>query len=208
MSANLIRQSLLVLLSGAAFWTAYGQTYFSYYDQRTASQRQLQTVEQYHLGKAIANIEGEKWALAIGECDFILRYFPDHPQALDLMGRAAESMGTPETAEAYFERAMSLFPSSATTYAAHGTFKYRLGELEDAVAAYKKSIELVPGYAEAHYNLGLAYVELRELAKANAHAQAAYRLGYPLAGLRQILERSGAWANLTDEALALALADD
>ena len=45
----------------------------------------------------------------------------------------------------------------------------------------------------SHYDLGLAYLDIRDYASANREAHAAYRLGYPLPGLRLRLERMGRW---------------
>ena len=47
--------------------------------------------------------------------------------------------------------------------------------------------------ANVHYNLGLAYVDLKRYDKALDSAHAAYRLGFPFPGLKNKLQRVGAW---------------
>lgn len=47
--------------------------------------------------------------------------------------------------------------------------------------------------ANVHYNLGLAYADMKEYNKALTSAHAAYRLGFPLPGLKNRLQRVGAW---------------
>ena len=206
--ATRLALAFLALLALTGRTAAQSETYYSYYDQRVAARQQLRTVEQYHLGKALADIDGGLWELALSECDFILRYFPDHPRGLNLMAETARKLNKLDVAESYFDRAIQLFPQSATTYAAYGIFKYRIGQLEESAQALKRSVTLIPDYAEAHYNLGLVYADLKQLDKANVHAQAAYRLGYPLPGLQQVLKRADAWATLTEQELAAALAAD
>ncbi len=47
--------------------------------------------------------------------------------------------------------------------------------------------------ANVHYNLGLAYVDLKQYDKALLSAHKAYQLGFPLMGLKNRLQRAGAW---------------
>ena len=56
------------------------------------------------------------------------------------------------------------------------------GRFGDAVVAYKTAIQLAPTYADAHYNLALAYERLREPRLALRHWTAYVKL-----------DRTGAW---------------
>jgi hypothetical protein len=47
--------------------------------------------------------------------------------------------------------------------------------------------------ANIHYNIGLTYLELNRFDEALRHAHTAYRLGFPLPGLKQKLQRVGKW---------------
>jgi tetratricopeptide (TPR) repeat protein len=58
------------------------------------------------------------------------------------------------------------------------------GRLADAVVAYRTAIEIAPTYADAHYNLALAYERLRHPRKALKHWRAYVRL-----------DSVGAWSN-------------
>jgi len=49
-------------------------------------------------------------------------------------------------------------------------------KLDEAIAEYKKAIEINPANATAHYNLGLAYVQKRMLDEAIAEIQIAISL--------------------------------
>ena len=65
--------------------------------------------------------------------------------------------------------------------------------LNEAVAAYRRALELAPESVTAHYNLGLAYIDLKQYDLANQHAQKSYQLGVSLPGLRTRLEKLGKW---------------
>jgi hypothetical protein len=60
----------------------------------------------------------------------------------------------------------------------------------------------------AHYNLGLEYLDQRRLDLANIHAQAAYALGYPLPGLKEKLVRAGQWRELPRDELSKLITSD
>jgi tetratricopeptide (TPR) repeat protein len=50
------------------------------------------------------------------------------------------------------------------------------GRLPEAIRAYEAAISLAPTYADAHYNLALAYEKARQPRKALTHWQAYSRL--------------------------------
>ena len=81
----------------------------------------------------------------------------------------------------------------------YGIYFHKNGDLDEALEKYQKALEIEPGSAEAHYNVGLLHVDRGELESAVGHAQRAYELGYPLHGLKNRLQREGAWPG-TEEA--------
>jgi tetratricopeptide (TPR) repeat protein len=126
-------------------------------------------VEQYHLGPAKAHLAGGRANYAMEDIKFILRHFPNHPDALMLLDSAAKGLGQPTMPDKYFKAAIDAYPR------------------------YQHALSLSPYLPDAHYNLGLALVKAKRLDEANAHAVAAYRLGHPMPGLRNQLVRAGAW---------------
>jgi len=68
----------------------------------------------------------------------------------------------------------------------------RSGEREEAVKVLKRGEVATKGKsAEIQYNLGLYMLDLGDVEAARQYAEAAYRLGYPLQGLKKRLaERS------------------
>lgn len=150
-------------------------------------------VEKYHLGKAKAKLADGRAANAMNDLKFILRHFPNHPDALMLLDTAAKGLGQPTMPDAYFKAAVDAYPDEPMTYLVHGMFLHKRGRSAEAIAEYEHALSLNPNLPDAHYNLGLALVQSKRLAEANAHAVAAYRLGHPMPGLRNQLRRAGAW---------------
>ncbi len=153
------------------------------------SEKLLHMVESYHLPPAREKMQHRgqlKWAL--GDVEFVLAYFPNHPQALSLATEITRRMGSPKEADHYYEHAVQLYPGSAQTWMLYGIQLHRTGRIKEAVEKYRKALELNDNLAEAHYNLGLALVELNQIDEARKHADKAYAMGYPLPGLRDQLK--------------------
>ncbi|HQU16092.1 MAG: tetratricopeptide repeat protein [Gammaproteobacteria bacterium] len=168
-----------------------------YYATDAESRHLLTMVEGHHLQQGTDKMARGEYGYAKQDFDFILRYFPNDPKALLLMGELAVKTGKPQDATHYFETAIKMFPDRAPTHTVYGVFLHRTGKLKQAIIQYKESLKLDPGSAETNYDLGLAYLTLRDYALANQHAHAAYRLGYPLPGLREKLQRAGKWEPIT-----------
>ncbi|MEM7283564.1 MAG: tetratricopeptide repeat protein [Pseudomonadota bacterium] len=131
------------------------------------------------------------------DIDYTLRAFPNHHRALHSMARyqikskQSPPPGAQYSAECYFERAMRFNPSDGMVKMIYGIFLHQIGDYDEAVVKYRSALALAPESAEIHYNLGLALFDLGELADAAKHAKAAYKLGYPLPGLRNKLLAKG-----------------
>ena len=153
----------------------------------------LRNVENYHMGPARKKMADKSYNYAQGDIDFMLRYFPNHPRALALMGEVATQTKRPFLARKYFDRAIELYPERGGTYIVYGVFLHKAGDVQDAIKQYRTGLKLSPGDMDGHYNLGLALVQAGQYKEANRHAQKAYALGHPLRGLRAKLERANAW---------------
>ena len=141
---------------------------------------------------------GERCQLAT-DLDYTLRAFPNHHRALlsmmryhlDGLDRNIRAMRY--SAACYFDRALRLTPDDATVHMIFGTYLYKTGDRGDALEHFKLAVGLAPTSAEAHYNLGLAYFQAIDYDLARKHARQAYQLGYPLPGLKSMLQRAGEW---------------
>ena len=145
--------------------------------------------------------------LVAGNLDYTLRAIPNHARALYAMGiwqlriRERSMQDFMETkvawgfksAECYFKRAVMFAPDDGFVLLAYAIFRHKQGRFDSALEQYREAIRMMPNSAEVNYNIGLLYVEINNLALAREHARKAYKLGYPLPGLRSKLMRLGAW---------------
>lgn len=157
--------------------------------------RLIKDVEEHHIGPGIQRMNGKPhmWIYALQDFDFVLAYYPNHPQGLKLKAEVAMKMGKPQLAEESFQKAIRLYPHTTGTYILYAIFLQQNGKLEAAEANYKKALDSEPASVNAHYNLGLLYFDKKQYELANAHAQQAYAMGHPLPGLRKKLESINAW---------------
>lgn len=170
------------------------------YDYRTASQKTRELVEHYHFTESVETLTKGASSVVLGEdISYTLRVFPNHPRALLAMAELARRQkidppkGSAYTVACWFDRAIRFRPDDGQVHLAYGIALLRNGERQAAIAQLQKADELLPNDANVHYNLGLAYFDLRDYDQALTHAKKAYALGFPLPGLRQMLERANQW---------------
>jgi tetratricopeptide (TPR) repeat protein len=167
---------------------AYGP--FDYRDP-TLRATKLPIVEEYHFTPQVEALEtGSTGYLAMGDIDYTLRAFPNHPRALAatakwaLRGGRFPNQAIP-SAECYFERAVAFAPDDATVRAIYGTYLFKRHKNDDARQQYEAALKLSPNSPEINYDAGLLFVELGDLPRAKALAKVAYDGGHPLPGLRK-----------------------
>ncbi len=154
----------------------------------------LKSVEQYHLGPGEEHVRAKEYQSAWNDFDFILRAFPNHPQALLLMTQLCTQWRGPKCElNSAFERAIDVNPKASGTFVALGIYLYRTKHYGDAIQSYQRALTIDNDSMNAHYNLGLTYLETKQYELANEHAQRAYALGAPLPGLRDKLKKAGKW---------------
>lgn len=177
-----------------------------YYAPRlTSDDTQLfNNVESFHLEPGRQELKSKRFKAALDHAEFMLRYYPNHPQALDLLSQICVSWGSNPRcdADAAFELAIARRPEASRTYLVYGIHLQRVKRVDDAVRNYKRAIDLDPGSMNAHYNLGLAYESQKKYALANDAAQRAYALGAQLPGLRDKLKAVNAWRVTVSEPTA------
>lgn len=137
--------------------------------------------------------------------DVTLQSFPNHAPALTALTRLAlkekraKLPGMKYPVECYFDRAQRLAPDDPAVYTAYASYLYGLGLNDKAVEMYLRAMDFDKRNAVICYNLALAYFKLSNFALANKYAQRAYNAGFPLPGLRTMLQNAGKWELLPDE---------
>jgi tetratricopeptide (TPR) repeat protein len=179
------------------------QNSFGPYDYRKASTEfahELFLVHSAHFTPDIENgIKGRSGTLG-NELDYTLRAFPNHVRALtslDLLSRREKESSTLKGSrfpvECYFERAVRFAPDDGAARAAYANFLFARGRTEAALQMFIQAANLMPENATINYNLGLAYLKVKNYEQANTYAHKAYALGFPLPALKNMLTAAGKW---------------
>jgi len=158
-------------------------------------------VEQYHWTPQVENLSKGKTAPVQQDLAFILRQIPNHHRALNSMMNWQLLHGYPIDAseygmykmECYFDRAITFRPLDPVLHILQGIYFHKTKNYADAERSYLRALDIDPDLTEAHYNLGLLYIDMGRFAEAKQQAQKAYALGYPMPGLRNKLARLGKW---------------
>jgi tetratricopeptide (TPR) repeat protein len=89
-----------------------------------------------------------------------------------------ERLGRADEARAEYESAIRLTPkkSAARLFYTYGAFLDKRGELDAAIAQYQRALEVDPNFADAHSELGTAFLTKGDSQKAEAHYLEAARL--------------------------------
>lgn len=91
------------------------------------------------------------------------------------------------TAECFFKRAIYFSPKDATARMLFAMHLQATKRFELAEQYYESALTITPHAAELNYNYGLFMFDRGNLEKAKEAAKIAYRLGYPLPGLKRKL---------------------
>ena len=166
--------------------------------------KHLEKVEEYHFTQRVRTLQGgQSTHRVLGDITYTLSAFPNHHAALFSMIRyhtekgfadrdlKAGRISNPLPPECWLQRAANFSPADATVPFLFGLYLHRIERFELAEDKYRAAIEMKPRSAEFHYNLGLLLTRMDRYEDARAEAQQAYRLGYPLPGLRERLARAG-----------------
>jgi hypothetical protein len=172
---------------------------FGPFDYRTAKPEHKELVEGAHFTRDVETLRRGVTGKIGGDIDYTLRVFPNHPRALLAMMKLGERernekpTGSSYPVGCWFDRAIRFAPNDGAVRLLFGVYLSSRGQKQDAIKQLGMARELVGEDANLHYNLGLAYFDLKQYDKALEHAHAAYRLGFPLPGLRTKLQKAGKW---------------
>lgn len=201
---------MLVMGLGSSFLAQGGEAdcgslknHFGPYDYRTATPDIKQAVEKHHFTPKVENlVGGETTYTAGGDMGYTLSVFPNHHRALMALIKLAKKEKTNRprdmgyTVECRFDRAERFAPNDATVKVLYGIYLLQIGQNQSGARKLEEAVALAEDNANIHYNLGLAYFELKDYDKSLASAHRAYQRGFQLPGLRRKLERAGKWKDL------------
>lgn len=169
---------------------------YDYYDP--SARQELATVEANHFTPDVEALrKGKSDVNIIGDLEFVLRHFPNHPRALNSVARFAVlggrfPPGQIPSADCYFQRAIAFRHEDATVRMVYANYLTKVGNRSEARKQYEEALRLAPASAEINYNAGLFFVDEGQLERARTLSKIAYQGGYPLPGLRRKIQAAEA----------------
>lgn len=158
-------------------------------------------VTKYHFNLDIMRLKkGQTGVHIAGDLDYTLRALPNHPMALDTISRfeilrkksadfKARQKAMPYFADCYFQKALNIFGyNQPQTYMLWGLHKYRQKKYQEAIKYLTRAESFEFESADLAYYFGLTYFQLGKIDKAQQYSDIAYKMGYQLPGLKNMLE--------------------
>ena len=189
-----------------------GELYISHrygpFDYTNANHRieKLDIVERAHFTPNIRDLISGKSGTVASEISYTLHAFPNHHVALHSMSKlglrekSAQPLNAEYSVECYFDRAFRFQPKDGVVRMLYANYLLKLGgRRAEALEQYKIAIGLEPENANINYNIGLVYLKNKNYEQAIEHAKKAYKLGFPLPGLRNKLMKIGKWDGKLEE---------
>ena len=105
----------------------------------------LNMVNNFHSGERVwNNFHNGDFVSVQADCEFILRYFPNHPSALHLVAEVGKATNRPGYAIKYFEAALKEYPHHAYTHAQYGNYLVGIGAVSAGIHELKESLRMDP----------------------------------------------------------------
>ena len=130
---------------------------------------------QYHQILGSIYFYGQDYASAKREITRALEIDPEFAEAHNNLGLVYLAQDKAPEAAAEFRRALAnlAYPTPEIAAFNLGNALYRLGSYEDAIEAYTRSLDILPGNFDGQFGLGLSYARLGRLQEAGkAYAEA------------------------------------
>ena len=182
---------------------------FGPFDYRSASKENLEVVESQHFTENIKNLIRGEDAFLGDDLSYTLVRFPNHYPALQAIVKLSmrekdvRPLSAHYSVECFFDRAMRFRPGDGIVRMLYANYLLKLkGRGEEALEQYQEAVKIQPEHANINYNIGLLYLKAKNYEQSVVHAKKAYRLGFPLPGLRNKLKRAGKWDGTLDESVS------
>ncbi|HEY6000499.1 MAG TPA: tetratricopeptide repeat protein [bacterium] len=131
---------------------------------------------QFHQTLGAIYFYGEDYGAAEGEFKRALALDPKAAEAHNNLGLVYLAQEHPAEAAGEFKKALAnlAYPTPEIAAFNLGNAQYRLGNYEEAIEAYERSLKILPENFDGQFGVGLSYARLGRLAEAErAYAEAA-----------------------------------
>lgn len=168
------------------------------FDYRTQRDK-LKIVEGAHFVPEVeALIRGHRGHLA-QDISYTLHTSPNHHRALIAVWRFSEKMKSPQPkwlprpVECYFDRAIRFAPDDTVVRILYAQFLAKNGRSNESLPQLDVAVTYAKDNPFSHYNIGLAYFDLKQFDKALVQAHRAAVLGFDRTELADQLKAVDQW---------------
>ncbi len=168
------------------------------FDYRTQHEP-LKIVEKHHFTPQVEGlIRGQETYIG-GDLNYTLHTSPNHHRALVAMMRLFEKTkgkqpeGVELPLECYLERAIRFAPDDTVVRVLYVLFLSAHDRAPEALLQLNAADFYAKDNGFSHYNIGMAYAELRDYENALIQAHKAMSLGFDRQGLADLLKSVGKW---------------
>lgn len=203
--------ALMVALCASTIWGVHAHAqgapnncgsianHYGPFDYRTQRDK-LKIVEEFHFTPEVeALIRGNTASNPGPDIAYTLHTSPNHVRALMALVRLGEKMKTPQPPgvafpiECYFDRAIRFEPDDTVVRILYAQFLNKHDRTGEALQQLDIAVSYAKDNAFSHYNIGLAYFDLRQFDKALAQAHKAAALGFERTELSDLLKGVNKW---------------
>ena len=144
-------------------------------------------VDGFHFNSNVETLRSGQSSTSIGaDLDYVLRAVPNHARALVTLINLAtrektqKVKGANYTVDCYFDRARRFRPNDASVRLIQATWLLKNGKAAEAIPQFEAAEKAGLGSGNFYYNLGLAYIDVKQYDKALVAAHRAYAMGFNL----------------------------
>jgi choline-sulfatase len=123
-----------------------------------------------------AELKASNWKAAQDALQRSLKLNPNFDQAMTALARALHQQGMDEEALQWVQKAIEANPKNLRAWYQKGWISVK-SDPDGAMAAFDKALEVQPGFAMAHRDLGLILLQKGRYKEAAAHLEQAAQLG-------------------------------
>ena len=165
------------------------------------SRRPLSSVAARLLARARKEFAQQEFEAAEQSLTSVLTLAPDEPDAIRLLGMAAQRRGNHVKAIDCFRRVLALWPEDSDLQMGLGIALFEHGEIDEALTHFRRACDLEPASASAWFNLGEALGRQAHTEEALAALQRALELDPAHISARLSLARAHANLGHVDAAV-------
>jgi tetratricopeptide (TPR) repeat protein len=133
-----------------------GMRLSQYQDARNLLERCLELAPDYHLARhnlTVLLLRRQELEAALQQVNTLLQHDSTNPNYLILKASVLVRRGEHREALAIYEKILANYPDQAQAQLNYGHTLKTVGRLDDAIAAYQRSIDLKPDMGEAYWSL-------------------------------------------------------